>query len=192
MNYWDERYKSGGTSGCGSIGELRRWKWKIINQYCPYLTSIIDIGCGDMSFWEGTAIPRNYTGLDISQEIITRNRKKYPLATFNTISSTELLPITSDIVFCFDMLFHIMDKDDYDKTLKNCCAYAKNYIFIYTWLINPLKKWIFFETDRDSYERYYDPIILHGIIKSKGFTCIACEQNTIDKYGAMFIFKKND
>jgi ubiquinone/menaquinone biosynthesis C-methylase UbiE len=190
MNYWDNRYQTGGTSGCGSIGELRDWKWGIIKKYNPELTSVIDIGCGDMRFWDNQPLPSDYTGIDISETIIKRNKQKYPEGKFNVASSTELLPITSDSVFCLDMLFHIMEKDDYIKTLENCCIYSKKYIFIYTWLINPLKKWIFFEKEKDSYERYYDPILLQGITTSKGFSCIAREQNTIDKYGAMFIFKK--
>lgn len=192
MNYWDNRYKTGGTSGCGSIGELRDWKWGIIKKYHPELTSVIDIGCGDMRFWENQPLPEIYTGIDISETIIKRNQEKYPQGNFKVVSSTETMNLEADTVFCFDMLFHIMEKDEYIKTLENCCNYSKKYIFIYTWLINPLKKWIFFEAEMDSYERYYDPILLYGTIKSKGFSCIACEQNTIDLYGAMFIFTKND
>ena len=190
MNYWDNRYKTGGTSGCGSIGELRDWKWGIIKKYNPELTSVIDIGCGDMRFWENQPLPKNYTGIDISETIINRNKQKYPQGDFRVSSSTKVMEITAETVFCFDMLLHIMEKDEYVKTLENCCIYSEKYIFIYTWLINPLKKWIFFETDKDSYEKYYDPILLYGTLKSKGFTCIACERNTIDPYGAMFIFKK--
>ena len=191
MNYWDNRYKTGGTSGCGSIGALRDWKWEIIKKYNPELTSVIDIGCGDMRFWEKQSLPADYTGIDISETIIERNKKKYPQGKFKVMSSAELIEFTAETVFCFDVLFHIMDFDEYIKTLENCCKYSTNFIFVYTWLINPLKKWIFFETDRDSYERYYHPMFLYGTLESKEFSCIAREQNTIDSYGAMFIFKKS-
>jgi hypothetical protein len=51
--YWENRYASGGTSGCGSIGKLKEWEWKAITEYLPTPDHIIDVGCGDLSFWDG-------------------------------------------------------------------------------------------------------------------------------------------
>jgi len=192
MNYWDNRYKNGGTSGQGSIGELRSWKWNIIKKYNGIRESVIDIGCGDMSFWENNKLPLNYIGIDFSDVIIQKNIKKYPKSQFYTKSSASTpLHICADTVICFDMLFHIMNDSDYIQTLQNICTYSNNQIFIYTWIINPLpKKWIFFETLSDTYEKYYNPIIILKIILNNGFILKNLETNNIDKYGAMFIFEK--
>lgn len=61
--YWETRYGRGGTSGSGSIGVGRTWKWKVIGEmirsHSPELlesddslSKIIDVGCGDLSFWD--------------------------------------------------------------------------------------------------------------------------------------------
>ena len=60
-NYWENRYESGGTSGKGSIGQLRAWKWQVIEDYAGPVDDVIDVGCGDLSFLEGKTSEK-YTG----------------------------------------------------------------------------------------------------------------------------------
>lgn len=75
--YWEERYKSGGTSGRGSTGFIRIWKWWQIKRHTKRLNNVVDVGCGDLSFWKNQhAI--NYTGIDQSQTIIEKNKDLYP------------------------------------------------------------------------------------------------------------------
>lgn len=138
---WDEHYKSGGKSGDPSdYMKSREWKHALIAKYCDIKNnSIIDVGCGDLQFWQGRK-PAKYIGIDISQTIIDAHTEKYPDRQFICASSDESLDISADMVMCFDMLWHIIDDDVYIETLKNIRRYSKKYIMIYTWNSNPFNR----------------------------------------------------
>lgn len=72
-NYWEKRYSIGGSSGKGSIGKERAWKWSIIDNYSPNIQNVIDVGCGDLSFWSNREC-KDYTGIDMSETIIEKNK----------------------------------------------------------------------------------------------------------------------
>ena len=135
--YWEQRYSSGGTSGKGSIGDDRAYRWRAIDKYIPYLRSVLDVGCGDLSFWEERDC-KDYTGIDISKTIIERNRILRPDWEFICANAaTRIEGLTKEVVFCFDIIYHIMDEKTYLNTLKNLCHYSTDYIFINTWINNP-------------------------------------------------------
>ena len=109
--YWDQRYIDDGTSGSGSIGDYRDFKWGIIDRYAPFLQSVVDVGCGDISFWERRDCI-DYTGIDISGTIIKRNRILRPDWEFlRSNAETRIEELSKSTVFCFDMLFHIMNDE---------------------------------------------------------------------------------
>lgn len=138
--YWDERYANDGTSGEGSIGGNRDWKWSVVERFVPFYTSVLDVGCGDLSFWEGREC-EDYTGIDISKTIIENNIKRRPKWKFICINSEKRINgLKKEVVLCLDVLFHIMDSKIFIKTLYNICYYSKNYIFIHTWKNNPFNK----------------------------------------------------
>jgi hypothetical protein len=139
-NFWDSRYARGGTSGLGSVGINREWKWGVITSVLPFIDQVIDVGCGDLSFWEGRSCP-NYIGIDISETIINKNRVEKPEWTFFVSPADHFIQgINSKCVFCFVLLFHIMDTTDFIKILNNICNYSTDYVFIYTWMENPFTK----------------------------------------------------
>jgi hypothetical protein len=191
MNYWDKRYASGGTSGCGSIGKLRDIKWCWIKKFVAPVTDIIDVGCGDLSFWEGRAIPDGYVGIDGSGIIIEKNKRQHPNNIFYQAQSSEPLGLSASVVFCFDMLFHIMDDDIYWKTIHNLCSMSNEYIFIYTWAINPLRKFGILTAEKCEYEYYRDPTKMCRVIESNGFNLVEmCSNKMIDPYGVLFVFRR--
>jgi len=191
MNYWDKRYADGGNSGCGSTGHLREWKWNTIKRFVESIDEVIDVGCGDLSFWDTTTLPEGYVGIDASEVIITKNKLQYPNARFYKSMSSAPLGIVAPIVFCFDMLFHIMDDDVYKGTIENLCRMSSDYIFIYTWVNNPLRKFWFLKADRDEYERFRNLNSLTSITSEYGFDGIAIVRNeTIDRFGAMLVFRR--
>jgi hypothetical protein len=139
-DYWENRYFRGGTSGVGSIGFNREWKWLIITSFLPRINHVIDVGCGDLSFWEGKDC-LDYIGIDISETVVAKNRKKKPEWIFYVSPAENFIQgIKRSCVFCFDLLFHIMNTDTFIKILNNICHYSTDYIFIYTWIENPFTK----------------------------------------------------
>jgi hypothetical protein len=48
-SFWENRYRTGGTSGSGSYGRLAEFKAEILNEFVRErgVSSIIEFGCGD-------------------------------------------------------------------------------------------------------------------------------------------------
>jgi 2-polyprenyl-3-methyl-5-hydroxy-6-metoxy-1,4-benzoquinol methylase len=211
MNFdWNEHYKKGGMSGDPNEYKLSRdWKKNIINKYCDLSKDdIIDIGCGDLQFWDGN-LPKYYTGVDISPIIIQKNQNTYPESIFIVSSATNKLDISSNIVCCFDMLWHIIDDNDYINILKNIKNYSKRYIIIYTWNSNVFDKGILYrlftnlvnfkhgkgfsfnQIDNDGgYQKYRDFLSIVLPIFEPEFKLINTYNNTHWKEGTMYIFEK--
>jgi hypothetical protein len=96
------------------------------------------VGCGDLSFWERRDC-ESYSGIDISPTIVARNRKAPPNWRFAAANTAEYVPgLSGKIVLCLDLLFHIMNDDDFKKTLDNMSRYTQDMFFIYTGSQNPL------------------------------------------------------
>lgn len=214
-SYWENRYQEGGTSGEGSIGDKREWKWKIISQYCSSINHVIDVGCGDNCFWEGKDC-EHYTGIDISSTIIERNKQKRPKWNYIICPAEENLNISAPIVFCFDVLFHILDDEKYEKILRNLASYTEDKLFIYTWINNPfnnnetkkyvrknyfLKKGKLFsyinsfinDIDNDqNYQKYrYFPNYF-SIFNKSNLELIGNHKYPHDEIGSLFVFKKSE
>jgi hypothetical protein len=141
-DYWDHRYRSGGTSGLGSVGEEREWKWSVIDSYVQDLDDVVDIGCGDLSFWENRRehLPDDfrYFGLDVSGAVVDRNRRRYPDWRFHVGDASDPIPgIEGRIVLCLDVLFHILDNEVYDRIVENLTRYSSEWISLSTWWRNP-------------------------------------------------------
>jgi len=136
-DYWEQRYSKGGTSGRGSVGKSREWKWRHIHAYAGVMDDVIDVGCGDLRFWEGRDCAK-YVGIDISPTILEKNIHERPQWSFILMDAqTPIKGIGARIVLCLDLLHHIMDDSSYIRILENLCTYSKEWIFIFTWAENP-------------------------------------------------------
>jgi 2-polyprenyl-3-methyl-5-hydroxy-6-metoxy-1,4-benzoquinol methylase len=211
--YWDDRYGRGGTSGSGSVGSLRDWKWGIIETYVdPGTSSIIDYGCGDLSFWEGRDA-RQYVGLDISCKVIDADRKKRPEWEFYCIASGECPDIRADAVFCLDVLFHIMDDAEYRNILERLCRMAEKSIVIFTWDRNPFAVSayrhgaqlnllrslrlgtflysLFGEMTSDYiYEKYRNVNDYLDIFRRYGYAITHSARTELNPFGSMYVFER--
>jgi len=135
-DYWENRYQRGQSSGVGSIGSIREWKWSVIqSKTSSRVDHVIDYGCGDLSFWGGQTC-EDCVGIDISPTILEMNRKLRPGWRFYTPSSVgEVEP--RPIVLCLDVLFHIVPEKDFKDVLENLCSLSTRFIFVYTWKRSP-------------------------------------------------------
>ena len=206
--YWDERYFSGGTSGEGSIGKSRDFKWDVITQYVPQIDDVLDIACGDLSFWEGRDC-KHYTGVDLSPTIVEKNKKSRPHWNFIVGNAADDLNESAEIVFCNDVLFHIMDGTIFETILQNLCKFSKQYIFIFTWSRNPftilkyklnlirsmqLRLFLRILSDNTTdgkYQKYRDFSKYYSIFEESGFELVNVHPAPIKPYtGAMYVFRK--
>ena len=112
--YWENRYKSGSTSGLGSYGNYAELKSNIINKIIDNysIKSICDFGCGDGNQISTIKIP-SYTGYDISQSAVDICKHKYtndPTKTFKNIN--EYNDTLVDMNMSLDVIYHIIDEND--------------------------------------------------------------------------------
>ena len=218
-DYWDHRYSSGGTSGCGSVGKPKEWKWRIIEESVPNISGskVLDVGCGDLSFWDGRDCD-SYVGIDFSKTVIEKNKKKRRKWHFIQANAEDFIPrLEMDVVFCFDVLFHIMDTDRFRAILHNLCRYSGRFIFIHTWWNNPFDRrkrieklankilqlrirsalYVAYDllryrekvTDKE-YVYYRSLLGYMNIFREHRFSLIRIELNP-DHMGALYIFRKS-
>lgn len=181
-NYWEHRYRWGRDSGEGSGGIHREWKWSKIISIIHDVDDVIDIGCGDLRFWEGRSC-RSYIGLDLSPTILKRNIVARPGWAFVLGNAAKRYWFRGNVVLCMDMLFHIMDDDDFDSILSNLMSYTEQWLVIYTWDVNPL------ETKDDGKYMCYRKLPLE---RFSDFDLIVHEIEPTNEFGAIYIFKKKE
>lgn len=182
---------------------------------CTFLYQRVGRGLWDLSFWEGREC-EDYTGIDISETVIENNIKRRPKWKFICENAgTRIEGLKKDVVFCFDVLFHIMDSKTFIEILQNLCHYSNDYILIHTWSNNPfsnknqlkklgksilklkggnvlvsLNKIMSKEKSTDGRYQYYRPSKNYlELFRNNEFQLIGTEVNP-NKIGAMYVFRK--
>jgi len=188
--FWENRYKKGGHSGSERKGIPRWWKWKQIKKYTD-ANDVIDVGCGDLDFWKGRNVEK-YIGIDVSPSLIKQNMKKRPNWKFMLGGGEITHDISSQDVFCMEMLYHIMDDDVYVQILKNLTKYSKRYIFILNWTRNPIERLERHKGHHYQKYRAFDKYI--PLLEAEGFKLIAMKKcpRFVNEIGGLWVFKKDD
>jgi len=111
--FWNERYRTNPElgSGIGSRNEFlilkRDLMQGIVDECRP--ASVLDVGCGDLEIVRQLRYEGNYTGIDISDVVVERNRRIKPGWTFISGDFTELIDsgdLSYDMVMCLDVIIH--------------------------------------------------------------------------------------
>lgn len=184
--HFENRYYKKLGSGKGSVGQLREFKHKILNQYLINYNKFrfVDFGCGDLSFWHGKP-PKYYTGIDFARNIQKENAEKFDRE-FITSNLAEVKGLFGEVVICFDVLFHILDEEVYFKILRNICNTSSKWIFIYTWI----KESNNYMKDHQKYRNFENYLY---IFHEYDFTLRFIHYNKkIDKIGALIVFEKKE
>jgi hypothetical protein len=197
--YWEGRYASGGDSGEGSRGLSRTFKWSVIESLigpiASYKGDVLDVGCGDLSFWDRQNCER-YLGLDISPTVLSANRSKRPRWSFECLDCTDPgLDLHGECVLCLDMLFHIMDDQAYLNIVRNLGRWTGKFLFIHTWQSNPLERVGLFKRDikrttDGSYQTFRHVDGMFDVLRSAGLVMVEAQPNPNNKWGTMYAFKR--
>ncbi|KKR21164.1 MAG: hypothetical protein UT48_C0012G0023 [Parcubacteria group bacterium GW2011_GWE2_39_37] len=137
--YWNKRYQEGGNSGKGSYGELFEYKTNYINEFIETnnIKSLIDFGCGDGNQIKSLA-PIKYLGFDVAMSSINicRNsynddeNKSFMLYDPNYFSNNNF--IGSELVISLDVLYHIIDEEDFIKTINDIFSCSNKFVILFT------------------------------------------------------------
>jgi SAM-dependent methyltransferase len=186
-NYWNTRYMLGGNSGYNSELEKNNYAnyvWSLIEKCAGKQTDVLDVGCGDLVFWKDRDCEK-YTGIDVSSDIIKKNKKLRPNWKFIVSSASAKLDVSAETVICMNTLYHIMNDDDYNKIINNLTTWSKKWLMIITWHKRPVNL-----NPDDYYQKYRDFSIYKERILRSGFGLELEEHLPFDDYGCLWIFKK--
>ena len=173
-----------------------RYLWNIIYLHAEddIKEECIDVGCGNLSFWRYNLFfyrqCKKYVGIDISDIIINKNKirfRKHKNKTFIRVSSSEFIKdLSSKVVLCMDVLFHIVDDEEvYIKTLINLCKYSKKWIILTNWYREPINYKVSFQKYRDFKSYQY-------IFIESGFELISRYIIPVNNTGLIYVYKKVD
>lgn len=137
-DYWEKRlHDNYGLHGTGYIGlgkNYNSWMYKvrkyIVTKKLKSLkteyntAAVLDIGSGSgfyVDIWKDLGV-KQITGCDITSVSVKNLKNKYPTGDFLELDiSSNVIPISKqfDFISAFDVLFHIVDDDKYQKAINN-------------------------------------------------------------------------
>jgi len=109
---WDRDSDVKGTSGSGSSPTNARMYIEYLRNFLKdqNIKSVVDLGCGDWQIsscinWNGI----QYTGVDVVESVINRNKKKYssPKISFIKADGIDYSLPRADLLICKDVLQHL-------------------------------------------------------------------------------------
>jgi len=137
--YWEERYRSGGTSGDGSYHELAAYKAQVINQFVQekMVASVIDFGAGDGNQLSLFKFPQ-YRGLDVSATAISNLEKRFSEDVSKRFDLYKPGAFPSfdepcgDLALSLDVVYHLTEDAVYDQYLLDLFSSAKRFVIVYS------------------------------------------------------------
>ena len=134
--YWNERYKKGGNSGCGSYNELAQFKADIINSFIlsNQIKTIVDYGVGDGNQLKLINTENLiYTGIDVSEFIISKCKEEFKDDKTKSFFHTDNMhnELKADLVLSCDVIYHLIEDSVYKKYMETMFSIANKYVIIY-------------------------------------------------------------
>ncbi|GGE99190.1 hypothetical protein GCM10011611_00920 [Aliidongia dinghuensis] len=134
-DYWDARYRAGGTSGAGSYGRLATFKAEVLNEFVRArgIRSVIEFGCGDGAQLALADYPA-YVGIDVSPAAVRMCRERFagdPTKQFHVLGSIppELGPF--GLVLSLDVIYHLVEDTTFDAYMRGLFDHASDHVVIY-------------------------------------------------------------
>jgi hypothetical protein len=135
--YWDRRYRSGGTSGDGSYGGLADFKAEIINVFVEEngIETVVELGCGDGNQL-GLMDVSQYTGYDISKTAVKMCSEKY-----SADSSKNFIHYVPDqydgeakaqLSLSLDIIFHLVEDAVFETYMHHLFQLANDWVIVYS------------------------------------------------------------
>jgi SAM-dependent methyltransferase len=133
-DYWEARYRTGGTSGAGSYGRLAQFKADFVNEFVAdnMIAGVLDLGCGDGNLLSLLNLPA-YTGVDVSATALTRcadrfgHRLKYAFVLLDHLDSTA----PAELSLSIDVIFHLTEDTVFERHMSDLFGRATRFVIVY-------------------------------------------------------------
>lgn len=134
VDYWEQRYQTGGNSGSGSYGKLAVFKAEIINRFVDQhgIESIIEFGCGDGNQLALARYP-HYLGFDVSPTAVALCKALF----FGDTTKAFRLADTyqgeqAALTLSLDVIFHLVEDDIFEAYMRRLFSASNRYVIIYS------------------------------------------------------------
>lgn len=149
-DYWRDRYEIGGDSGCGSYGELARFKADVINNFVGEhgVQTVIEYGCGDGNQLRFAVYP-SYLGFDVSDRAVQLCRSRFrddDTKAFKLL--TEYCGESAELALSLDVIYHLVEETVFRAHMNRLFDSATQHVIIYS-------------SNTDTQERFQGPHIRH-------------------------------
>lgn len=132
--YWQRRYRTGGTSGPGSYGELALFKAEVLNRFVSTenVTSLIEFGCGDGHQLTLAEYPA-YIGYDVSPDAVKMCRERFsrdPLKSFKVMENYDRE--LADATLSLDVIYHLVEDDTFHQYMEILFNSSMKWVVVYS------------------------------------------------------------
>jgi SAM-dependent methyltransferase len=131
-DYWEHRYRKGGSSGAGSYGRLARFKADFINAFIARhrIASVLDLGCGDGNLLSLLDVP-DYVGVDVSPTVLAECSVRFPQHRFVPLASVARLP-PAELTMSIDVIYHLVEDAVFAGHIETLFSRATRFTLIYS------------------------------------------------------------
>lgn len=145
--YWEKRYRLGGTSGKGSYGDEAQYKADFITRFLAEhsINNIIDFGCGDGNNLSLIEYP-NYLGIDVSNTAVKTCSKlfeKKPNYSFFWDDTKDSRPLLEklhaanisrdfDLAQSLDVIYHLVEDEIFGRYMADLFGASRQHVLIYS------------------------------------------------------------
>jgi len=134
MEYWNQRYKSGGDSGSGSYNELATFKAEIVNHFVEEhnIETVIEYGCGDGNQLR-LASYLCYVGFDVSEKALS-----LCTSIFSDDKTKIFKPMdkyegeTAQLTLSLDVIYHLVEDDVFKSYMERLFNSSEHFVIIYS------------------------------------------------------------
>ena len=138
ISFWDQLYRSGGTSGTGSAGRLASYKAEVVNGIIAKygVRSAVELGCGDGSQLARIGYPQ-YIGLDTSGAVIKQCIRRFAhdstkqFFEYKPFSTEQRLP-SGDLAVSLDVIYHLLEDEVYERYMSDLFALGRRFVLVYS------------------------------------------------------------
>lgn len=136
MNYWENRYATGGNSGEGSYGAFAEFKANVLNPFVfeHGITTVIEFGCGDGNQLSLMQYP-TYLGLDIAPTAVRRCRELFAddaTKSFSLYDKDHPNKVRAELALSLEVVFHLVDDGQYGRYMQDLFTAATRFVVIYS------------------------------------------------------------
>jgi SAM-dependent methyltransferase len=138
LDYWESRYRLGMNSGSGSMGELAKFKARVLNDFVREhgVQTVVEFGCGDGMQLALAEYPR-YLGIDVSAAAIELCQRRFAgddTKRFRLQQGRSGTGRTepADLALSLDVIYHLLEDDVYSAYLADLFGAARQWVIVYS------------------------------------------------------------